>query len=278
MSASIGTGTTTGRPVRNLTPSDIEHLGAAGGWQFFRYPKGPDGSEYVLANVTMASAEVARPPGPGELRIAVPRVKLEYGTRHEYVAVTRADKVQTGSYAAALERDAKSARQLGKKPHRPVDLVARLVALRPRPDYVVPAPARVDLPGAGGQPVAGFAPGTAAASGPAAIVDRLRVKGVALSLTPGGRLLVTAPGGNIADDLLAVVIRCERLLAAHLSGRVLLCELAHDGPAPEAVTVLAVDVPACADCAAGREAEPAPEVPAPKRNKLGRFLPATPPA
>ena len=73
-----------------------------------------------------------------------------------------------------------------------------------------------------------------------------------LTLTPGGRLFATVPGGHMADDVLAVLARCERLIVAHLSGHPMLCELAHDGPAPAAETVAAVDVPVCADHAAGR--------------------------
>lgn len=258
---------------RTLAPDDLEYLGDAGGWKFFRYPKGPDGSEYIAQHVAMTPDEVSKPARRDELRIASPRTRDDLGTVTEYVAVVKAERVATGSYAATLEREARTARIMGPKSHRPVDLVRRLPLLRARPDYVIPTPGadRLALPGG---PVAGFAAGAPPITGAAAIVARLESRGVRLELTRGGRLLVTSPGGNLGDDVLAVVTRCERLLVAYLSGRPIACELAHDGPAPEAVTVLAVDVPACADHAAGRESAPAPEAEAPKRSALGRFLPS----
>ena len=50
-------------------------------------------------------------------------------------------------------------------------------------------------------------------------------------------------------------MRCERLLVGFLTGVAIRCELEHPkGKAPEAVTVLAVDVMACAEHAVGQRA------------------------
>jgi len=233
-----------------LTAADVEDLGIVAGWRWVRW----QGNEYLLSLTPMAADHVAQPIGRGEIRIATPRERLEYGTPMQYTETVRGEMVPDGSYAAAVTRDALS-RPRGPKPPRPIDLVSRQVALRGTADRIFPVADRkfsdlnleAELATMPGAPIAGFLPGTPAASDdPAAIVARLARRGVALSVTPGGRLLAVTSGGHIPDDLLSVLVGCERLLVAELMETPLLCEAGpHAGPVPKAVTTLAVNVPSC---------------------------------
>ena len=243
------------KPNRDrLSPSDVEILGVVGTFTYGRY----NGVEYLIE--PLAAMDSARPMLDDELRTVETKQRVDFGTTTSFQEWQRGSAVPAGSY----ERMAAKAtgRFRGPKPPRPIDLVSRLLALRGTPDRIFPVAdrkfsdlnleaERATLPGA---PIAGFLPGTPAASDdPAAIVARLERRGVALSVTPGGRLLAVTSGGHIPDDLLSVLVGCERLLVAELMETPLLCEAGpHAGPVPKAVTTLAVNVPSCRDHAAGR--------------------------
>lgn len=254
---------TTRKSPGKLAPDDVEYLGEHGGWSWARW----DGHEYTMDPVAMASVDIASPIRPDEIRIHSPRERVNFGTVETWTAQIRGRRAPAGAYEAAIARDLEPAK-LGPKPHRPVDLVRRLPALRGRPDTVLNGPERRDSKEMmrditrvthgvtpAGPTTGAYLAATPAATGPAAIVERLASKGAQLSITPGGRLLVTTPGGHLSDDLLGVVMRCERLLVGFLTGVAIRCELEHPkGKAPEAVTVLAVDVMACAEHAVGQPA------------------------
>ncbi len=245
------------KPRHRLTWADVAELGTVAGWRYVTF----DGYEYIVDQAPMFSTEA--PLGPDEIRIATQRERVDFGTTTTYTETYRCTRVPDGSYAAALAAPRHGFR--GPRPHRPIDLIARMPALAGRSDMVLPVSAPMPpgslenleaeatiaaMPTRGRMP--GFIAGRPAVSTPSAILDHLARQGVTLTLTAGGRLLATTAGGRMTDELLNVVMRCERLLVGLLTGHPVLCELGHGGPAPEAVTVVAVDVPACAEHAAGR--------------------------
>jgi hypothetical protein len=245
----------TTKPNRGrLAPGDVEIVGTVGEFTYGRY----DGIEYIIE--PLDAADSSRPLADGEIRTVEARQRTDYGTVSQYNVWQRGFPVAPGTYEAAVAAEARR-RPRGPKPHRPVDIVGRLPALRGTADFVMPVRERqnsdlaleAEMATMPGRPVAGFVPGTPAASDdPAAILARLERRGVNVSVTAGGRLLITSAGGRIPDDMLDVVIRCERLLVAALSGVPALCELPHAGKAPAATTIVAVGILACRDHAAGR--------------------------
>jgi len=236
------------KPNRDrLSPSDVEILGVVGTFTYGRY----NGVEYLIE--PLDAADSARPMLDDEIRTVETKQRVDFGTTTSFQEWQRGSPVPAGTY----ERMAAKAtgRFRGPKPPRPIDLVSRMPALRGTADRILPARPRkygdlaaeaefATMPGAA---PAGFIAGTPAASDdPSAIVARLTGRGVTLSVTPGGRLLALASGGRIPDDLLAVLVGCERLLVAEVMGTPLLCEAGpHAGSAPQAVTTLAVNVMSC---------------------------------
>ena len=241
----------TAKPNRaRLAPSDVEILGVVGTFTYGRY----DGTEYLIGS--MSAEDSVRPPADDEIRIVSPRTRTDYGTVTAFQEWQRGTPVPPGTYERMAAKAA--GRFRGPKPPRPIDLVSRLPALRGTPDRVLPARERSASRGAPtfeGEsalfgvsslpPGGAFVAGTPATAGPAAIIQKLARMGVVLSLTPGGRLLAVTAGGRLDEDVLVVLLRTERLIIGALTGHPVKCEAPHDGPAPDAWTVAAVDVPLC---------------------------------
>jgi hypothetical protein len=76
--------------------------------------------------------------------------------------------------------------------------------------------------------------------GAAEILGELNRRGITVQLTADqSRIYIETPGGRIDDPTIDAIARSARLLVAALRGEPLTCELAHDGPPPLAVTLLA---------------------------------------
>lgn len=246
-----------------LAWGDVERLGFAGQWEWIRFA----GDEYTMDAGELIASEVAKALRDNEIRIVERVVELDYGSESQRDVFRRGIRAPSG----ALERYQARGAQVRKEVRRgPVDALARLSALARQPDTIIALGRGADdplmsaltteaaylldglpVPTNGGAARSLMAAGQAPARGPEAIVSRLAAKGIVLSLTPSGKLLAVTREGRIADTFLAVIRDAERLLAAYVAGRPLRCELAHDGEAPVAVTLLAVDVSSCADHAAG---------------------------
>jgi hypothetical protein len=229
---------------RNLTKpvplAEVERLGQTSEGDWVRWPA-TTGDEYLLDRWAMLESDRTRPLAEGELRVAVREVFDDLGTPTERTNVGRGWKYPAGSFAKSVDRDRVAVARFTPKPARPVDIVRRLPALRGRPPMVLLA----------NESRGALDTGRPAATGVEDIIARLAKAGVELRLTTGGRLLVLSTGGRITDPLLNVCTRLERLLVSHLSGQPLRCEL-HEGKAPPvATTIVAIDVPVCAPCAAG---------------------------
>jgi hypothetical protein len=219
-----------------LSQRDVTELGTVGGWQYVTF----DGREFLLDQEALEAGLVSRPIGPGEIRIAAQRERLNFGTVEQFTETIRGLAVPTGTYAAAAAKAAQaSARTEKARELRPVDTLKDLAFLQGRSDRVV----AVSL-------VPGRTPGPDRIG---AIIERLASKHITLSLTTSGKLIVVAPSGRVMADAAQAIQAASRLLIGRLGGAPVLCEVdgcACKGKAP-ATTILMVDV---ASCAAGSEA------------------------
>lgn len=210
---------------------------------------------------------------PGEIRLTDRETRMIEGTRNERTRTWRAFPAADGAYEQLTAKTARRAAEAeARRKARPVDVLARLPLLARQPerivDYsgVVPRePLPLTLPPGtviDGEATAALlrlgaknkvrvqAPKAAPRGGPA-IVATLEAKGYSLSIVAGGRLLVQARGGVLSDAVLDTIRQAHRLIVAALTGHAILCELEHSGRAPEAVTLVAVDVAACEAHASG---------------------------
>jgi hypothetical protein len=221
-----------------LTEGGVERLGEVDGHWFVRY----DGAEYRLGNAPMASFEVAEPIRPDEIRIQEPYSRVVDGTRMSGTQTVLGRKVPTGTFGAYRAREEKKREQLRRRQEqRPADL---LKGLGRTPAMFVGTPGKSALPSING--TVAYAEGQPPAKGPARRIAHWRRKGLSLELTPGNRLLVRARDGHLLSDYLAAIRIDERLLIGHLAGQPVKCELGHKGATPEATTIVALDIAACA--------------------------------
>ena len=239
-----------GRSARRdrLTFRDVEVLGKVpDGRAIIRW----QGDEFVLGTHSMSSIETATPCRDDEVRIHFEHEEVVDGTRMSGTRQVRGRQVPVGTYDAYVRREEeKRAQRERAQEQRPADL---LDGVGRRLGMFVGAPGKASLPVVNAPSINGtmsHAAGRPAARGPEAIAAWAKAKGIGLSLTPGGRLLVTAKAGHLLNEHRAVLATAERLLVGWLTGHPVKCErLKHKGTAPEAVTVLAIDVAACEDCA-----------------------------
>ena len=225
------------KPRRSLAPSDVEELGTVGPNRYVRYRE----REYVMGSGPMDAGSVAAPVSDGEIRIAERKERVDYGTVGSYTATIRGTEVPTGTYTAQVAREAKRRRAFEPKARQPLDLLARMPALAPTGPKVLGA----------GSPVSRYVEGARPSADVDAVLRLCEREGVSLSLAPAGKLLLHGPAGRATDGVLGLLRIVERLVVGRLSGRVVPCECWHvDGP-PAAVTMLALDVAACADHASG---------------------------
>jgi hypothetical protein len=196
-----------------LRPSDVEELGTIDGWRFVKF----DDVEYMLDGQALDDSHVATPIGPGEIRVQSPREKVTFGTIETYTETIRGVEVRSGEYERLAARDAKRAQSRASRGAlRPVDLSSRVSSVR---------------------------------RDAAGIVAALASEGIAVTLTPAGKLRLDAPNGRCTDEKLLLAERNVRLLTAHLAGTPVACE-AHSHPKPvPAVRTLAVDVLSCDEAA-----------------------------
>jgi hypothetical protein len=211
------------------------------------------GREYVFST---SAYEDPGDPGrrPGVLVVRGRRQHVFDGSTVESSSYLRGREVPLGTYEAILAAEAKQrAKQERARRPLPVDTLAG-GPFAGRGDMIVPTPARASVILGAAVPVnvGGFAPGRRSARGPAAMLRRLQAKGIELNLK-NGHLEVRAPGGRLSLVEREAIRAAMPLLAAHLAGAPLRCELPHDGEPPEAETIVAVDIPACAAHLAGKE-------------------------
>jgi hypothetical protein len=237
-------------PAR-LRWTDVKKLGKARGREFVAF----DGAEYQMDRHRLSEFEVAEPVHEGEIRIATRDSRIEEGLTFESTTTWRGRQVAKGT------REAWSAtRQRSTDPTpRPIDRLAGLPALAGTKEKViatggtqlgvpalpVPAGTVFDVPAELFRARSHYYPATPGPRGPAAILTHLKGKGIGLRLTPAGKLLVTGAQGRIAPIYRDAIKAAERLLIANLAGTPLRCELEHKGEAPEAVTLLEIDIASC---------------------------------
>lgn len=189
------------------------------------------GREYIL-QPGRTDAQDGYAAGPGRIIVSVPRFETDNGRRLEVGKFYRLGiEVPLGTWRSTPTIKPE------KAPPAPVDILAIEKLYQARRETVVGTPA-----------TAALVEGKPAVRGPAAIIERLAAKGITLELH-AGRLLVKAPRGRATTDDLTAIRTAERLLVAYLEGTPLRCELPHDGAAPEAETIVALDIAACEDCA-----------------------------
>lgn len=221
----------TKNPIRRdaLTWADVETLGTVSGWTFVRF----DGAEYVMDQAPMDPGAISQPLKDDELRIVTPKIRTDYGTITRYTEHRRGGRVDDGAYAAAVERATKA--RPTRKPLQTVNLAKHVPGLAGRSDRII-----------GDADVTGLAVGSRPPQNVDGLMAYCQRKGIELTITAGGRLLVRASGGHVTDSDLASFATFERLIIGELTGKKVLCEMGHDAPTP-AVTVLAVGVPSCAE-------------------------------
>ena len=76
----------------------------------------------------------------------------------------------------------------------------------------------------------------------------MTARNINLTVTPGGKLLITTPGGRQPGlDETRAIRDGARLIVGYLTGTPVHCEVEHDGNPPFAQTIAAVDVAVCAE-------------------------------
>jgi hypothetical protein len=158
------------------------------------------------------------------------------------ISYKRLVPVPAGTFAAERGRSTTAA-----TPMRLADALD-LPALAPRASWFAPTPAGA-APFALGKGWAGFAEGRSAIRG-RAIGAFLEAQGYALAVH-AGRLLVSAPRGNVLRDHQDIIERGERLLVGFVTGSPEPCELTHEDGPREAWTALVGGLLACEAHASG---------------------------
>lgn len=218
-----------------LTEKDVQPLGTVAGWQYVCF----DGAEFILDQTALESGLVSRPCAENEIRLVAHRTRMTLGTLEEFTETVRGLAVPSGTFAQLAEKAARvSARDSAAHRQAPVDTLAGLPFLAGRSDRVV----AVSL-------VPGRMPGKDRI---ADLLTRLASKGIALTVLPSGKLFVSAEKGRLMTDQAEAIRTAERLIVGRLIGAPVPCELDHGKATPPvAVTLLAVNIAACAEHAAG---------------------------
>jgi hypothetical protein len=246
----IGLGTRDPDTLKGIVKeSDVHWLGEAGGGRYGRLGD----REFAFTTTTMLDpGDWAQ--GTNGVVIRQRRTSVVDGTSVETSEYVRGSLVATGTYERLVaDAAAKTRKRERARRPLPVDVLAG-GPFAGRADMILPTPARASVLLGAAVPVnvGGYAKGKRPARGPAEMVKRLRQRGVELALL-NGHLQVKAPGGRLSFEEREAIRAARGLLSAHLVGAPLRCELPHDGEAPEAETILAIDIPACAAHAAGEE-------------------------
>lgn len=229
------------------------------------------GERYKVGTTALEELGPIPPALPGEIRLTERETRLIEGTPNTRTRTFRAFPWTGPAYEElASKSQRRSAAVAAKRELRPVDMLARLPLLARQPERVISLGgglAREPLPLSlgpvtdteansamlrlGRKAKAIIEPPKPAPRGGAAIVATLEAKGYTLSITPSGRLLVQARGGGLTDPELETIREAHRLIVGALTGHPVLCEFEHSGKAPEAATIVAIDVAACDAHAAG---------------------------
>jgi hypothetical protein len=212
--------------AETIRSSEVEPIGIAAGKQYARHK---DGRELLIGS-PVEPWETDNPVRPDE-------VWIERRERYQDKSMAfaemrtvriRATVVADGSYEQALqsEQAKEAAKQRSANPgYRPVDALAAIHALAPRPEHYIIGDAPANLLLSQSTPALTI-PGRAAIRGPREIIDYLTGKGLRLEpIADGSGVLVRTKRGRLDSNIREAIRATARLLAGELTGNPVLCEL-----------------------------------------------------
>lgn len=259
------------RPGITLPMSQVEQLGTFGGRRFVEI----EGTVRELVGPLEDSGHMVQRARAGEVRVTDREVRIFEGTSNTRAITFQALPAATAYKRLSEKADRRKAEMEARQRVRPVDVLGRLPLFGRTPERILDmggspdreplplsVPASLDTEAAsallrlGRKARALIQPSKPAPRGGAAIVARLEAKGYRLSIAASGRLLVQAKSGFLSDAELTALQLSSRLIVGSLTGHPVLCEFAHNGSAPEAATIVALDVAACEQHAANGSDEP----------------------
>lgn len=226
-----------------------------------------NGYRYAVEASPLEDSGAIPPAQPGEIRLTDRETRLIEGTPNVRTRTFRAFPWTGPSYEDLASKNRRRSESVAaKRELRPVDILSRLPMFGRQPERIIsfgvdrarePLPLKLrdavaddaELASAllslGPKAKAIIEEPKPAPRGGAAIVAALELRGYSLSVTPTGKLLVYARGGGLTDAELDSIRQAHRLIVGALTGAPVVCELEHAGKAPEAATLVAVDVAVC---------------------------------